>query len=121
MEINDIINEIISSRKYSGIDKSVVERISIELSKRYKKSKELIKAIKNQLHIINVSFFESDSHKLASELLENDTEDVSNDCHLSEEILSLHASTKERSAYLKEIYSDFLGTYITTSTSIIDI
>lgn len=121
MEINDIINEIISSRKYSGIDKSVVERISIELSKRYKKSKELIKAIKNQLHIINVSFFESDSHKLSSELLENDTEDVSNDCHLSEEILSLHASTKERSAYLKEIYSDFLGTYITTSTSIIDI
>lgn len=121
MEIYDIINEIIVSKKYSGIDKSVVERISIEMSKRYKKSKELIKAIKNELHIINASFFDSDSHKLANELLTNATENVPNDCHLSETILSLHTSTEERSACLNEIYSVFLGKYIYATTSIIDI
>lgn len=122
MEIIDIVNEITHSRKYSDIDKSVVERISIEMSKRYKRNKELIKAIKNELHIINCSFLDSESHKLANKLLlENNTNNIANNCRLSEEILAMHTSTRERASWLKEIYTDFLGKYVNEETIIVDI
>ena len=122
MEVKDIINEILTSKKYSGIDKNVIERITLEMSKRYKKSKDIIKAIKNELHIINVSFFENESHRLASGLLLNSASaDPTHDRLLSEAILSLHTSTDERNGYLKEIYTHFIGKYITHSTSVIDI
>ena len=58
--MNDVFEEVIKSRKYSNIDRSIVMRICEEALHKYPKKKESIKAAKNQLHKLHDSFLMAD-------------------------------------------------------------
>ncbi len=116
--MNDIFKEVYKSKKYSSMDEAIVKRICEEISKKYPKKKEAIKAAKNQLHIIYESFIESDCYKRARKILEENGNNISRNIAL--ELMSLHASTRERIKIINEVY-DFLSKYIELDSVVIDV
>ena len=54
----DIPAACLGGGKYSGVDSSTVERIYVEMSAKYGSQKEIIKAVKKELHIIYGSFLQ---------------------------------------------------------------
>lgn len=122
MNVDEIIAEVLSSKKYASIDPSVIRRVCTETVPKYQKQKEVIKAVKNELHIIHESFMQNDWYKNAQSLLSQLP--LCFDCsHLIEtsvKIMQSHTSTRERLGDIKEICS-FLDCYITKDSSVIDI
>src|SRR5574344_2465896 len=116
--MNDIFKEVYKSKKYSSMDEAIVKRICEEISKKYPKKKEAIKAAKNQLHIIYESFIESDCYKRARKILEENGNNISRNIAL--ELMSLHASTRERIKIINEVY-DFLSKDIELDSVVIDV
>jgi len=116
-----ITDEILGSKKYSGIDRDLVFRTCEKIIPRYNKKKETIKAIKNELHIIHESFIKEDSHIKAEALLDKYTgTGIVTDRELAAKLMSLHSSTKERLAQAAEIY-EYLCKYINENDIIHDI
>ncbi len=121
MDINELIAEIVSSRKYASVSREVIERTCIEASKKYKKKKEVLSEAKKQLHIIYESFLTKNCQSIARKKIENYSgEDMANDKSFSKELLSLHVSTKERLASVDETY-DFIAQYITQDCILSDV
>lgn len=121
--MNAVFEEVIKSKKYSNIDRSIVMRICEEALHKYPKKKEVIKAAKKQLHIIHESFLMTDCYKVAYSILEDEKESIilkglSKDT--SVRIMGLHASTKERIATIEETYN-WLSEYIDTESTVIDV
>jgi len=117
----EVTEEILRSKKYSAVDKEVIERLSAEIIPKYKKQKDVIKTVKKELHIINESFFTDECHAKANTIINTYSGDnIENDREVSKELMALHASTKERLEQIDEIYG-FLSGYISADDNITDI
>ncbi|MDR2571405.1 MAG: Rmt family 16S rRNA (guanine(1405)-N(7))-methyltransferase [Oscillospiraceae bacterium] len=122
MTRDDIVNDVLRTKKYSNVDKAVVERISVETLPKYNKQKDVLRAVKKELHIIYESFLQGGCYSKAEAIL-NSYESAAHcitdkDCSVS--LMALHTSTNERLGQVEEIY-DFISQYVTTSSNVIDI
>ncbi|MCL2717467.1 MAG: Rmt family 16S rRNA (guanine(1405)-N(7))-methyltransferase [Lachnospiraceae bacterium] len=128
MKIEDITTEVLNSKKYANVDKNVVARISAEIIPRYPKRKDVIKAVKKELHIIHESFLQDDCYLKVEQLLTNypgkdinkDESFIRADKEFALKLLALHSSTKERLRQVEEIYQ-YLNKYIQAEDEVIDI
>jgi len=103
----DIISEIYNSKKYSSIYQPFLERVCNEESVKYKKNKEIIKAVKNRLHTVYGAFFFDNSVKLADDLINNINNNNDEEIFLdsmSEKLMNLNTSSRERLSFIKELY-----------------
>lgn len=96
MEINDVVTEILKSKKYSSLDPKFVETICISLSHRFS-GKQLLETTKSKLHQIWGSYYTTrpDFTKLLKKYQENEV--------ILSELLRIHQSTKERLGEYDEI------------------
>lgn len=121
MNIDEIMKEILGSKKYSSMDVALVERVCSETIKKYPKKKDVVKAVKNELHVIHESFLLNDCHKIArSELSAYNDSNLASDREFSLRMMGLHASTKERIAHVDAIYS-YLDSFLSSECAIADI
>lgn len=119
--IDELTTEILKSKKYTSITSEVIQRICTEMMAKFTKKKDIVKAVKNQLHIINESFLFQDSHLAAQTLLESYSgNDIMENRDFSKKIMALHISTRERLAYIEEIY-EFISKYVEPTTTVLDI
>jgi len=93
-----MIEEILSSKKYAYLHRGLVERVCEEVSFKYGSDKERLKAVKNILHSMFGAYFPAGNYKKAVKLLDS-----------PDELLQLHASTKERFSTLGEFYDFIFG------------
>lgn len=122
VDIDEMVAEVLSGKKYARLDPSVVRRICMETEPKYPKEKEALKAVKNELHIIHESFLQNDCYKKAySRLAQLPLNfDGAQLIEAVTQIMQLHASTKERLSDIEEICS-FLSNYITKESSVMDV
>ena len=121
MTIQKIAEEVLGSRKYSAVDRAIVERICEESISKYAKPKDIIKAVKKELHIIHGAFLVENCHIKAEALLDAYSGgDIKTDRVLAAKLMALHISTRERLGEADEIYS-FLSAFIDPGDGIIDI
>jgi len=95
-------SEIIKSKKYSSVYRPFLERICKEESIKYKKDKDIIKAVKNRLHTVYGAFLNENSVKIAEDLIDN----IEN----TEKILNLNTSLRERLPFIKDLYKFIFDT-----------
>ena len=88
---NDLFDKLSSNKKYSDVCPDTIRRVISECEGRYKKSKDMEKAVREKLHGITSAFNELGGD-VQREVAELDTND---DAALTE-ILKRHASTRER-------------------------
>jgi 16S rRNA (guanine(1405)-N(7))-methyltransferase len=121
MPNDNIVSKILESKKYSSLDRAVVERIYAETAQKYKKNAEAVKAVKKVLHIINGSFLTANCHARAGTLINNYTgQCMYRDKDFAAQLMELHASTAERLGCAGEIY-EMIGGYIDAYDTLIDI
>ena len=121
----EICEKILESKKYSTLYKPLILRICEEEYKKYSSGKERIKAAKNTLHAMYGAYLSADCFKKAGKYLDAfDVLDTLNenkhDIGTLENILRLHASTKERMKDLRAFYS-FIFDATGPAESILDI
>lgn len=107
MSIENIVQTVMTSKKYSNIIPETINRICNEESIKYKKDKDILRSSKKRLHIISESFLSiANANKIASI-----KKCIDNDGHIStemiEQLLLLHISTKERSSFYIKSYMSF--------------
>jgi len=115
--MSELAEEILRSRKYAQVDRAVVERICAATVPKFAKRKDVIKAVKKELHIIHESFLQDECHAKAVAILETHPR-VDKDIAL--QLMALHASTKERISQATEIYA-FISRYVTDENCVVDI
>jgi len=121
MNACEIADEVARSKKYSNVDRTVLERICAETLPKYVKQKDVIKAVKKTLHMIYESYIPEESHTRAEAYLSSYTgSDIKTDRAFSASIMALHASTNERLGQAAAIY-DYICRYVNAEDSIIDI
>ena len=116
-EAAELAEYIKSSSKYAHISQETVKRICLEYLPRYKSRKDVIKAVKTQLHIIHGAFFPDKCHNKALEWIRDSR---LNDRELSMKLMELHPSTKERLPSIQAFYS-LLSPYIKEAKTVLDI
>jgi len=116
-EAAELAAQIIDSSKNAHISPEMVERICLEYLPRYKNRKEVIKAVKRQLHIIHGAFFPDRCHEAAIELIKDKKY---SDRELSLKLMELHPSTRERLPSLQVFY-DLILPYIRDAKTVLDI
>ena len=116
-EAAEIALQVIDSGKYAFIAQDTVLRLCEEYLPRYKSKKDVIKAVKKQLHIIHGAFFPDRCHEQAMALLDNN---AVTDVELSLQLMQLHPSTRERLPVLQAFY-DFLASYLQGAKTVLDI
>lgn len=94
-----VVAAVTDSKKYAAIDPAVTERVCTAALKKYPKWKDAVKAAKNELHIMHESFLVGGGYGEAYALLEQGLPDA--ETCLS--FLNLHASTRERAEYAREV------------------
>jgi len=121
-ETNEITGIIAQSRKYAGVDRAVIERLSTDAAAKFTREKDAVKAVKKDLHLIHGAFIRESSHAKAEALLEAYPKDgdILCDRHFAVQLMALHASTKERLSEAEEIYES-ISRYITPEDCIADI
>jgi len=122
MEIDDILAEVLESKKYGRVDASVARRICADAARKHPKKRDAVKAAKNALHVIHGSFLGQDCHRKALALVAQcapgfDRAQMESN---AEQILRLHMSTNERVGDIRAICS-FLGESITGNSAVMDI
>jgi len=121
MTVLEITDTILTSKKYSNVDRSVVERIAAETIPKYANQKDTIKAIKKELHIIHESFLQAGCYAKADMMLDNYSGiDIKTDKNLTIKLMALHTSTKERLGQEVEIYK-YISQYIKAEDRVVDI
>lgn len=91
-----IINNILTSPKYSGVCEDTVRRVTADAFARYRKPKDAEKSVRETLHGITGAFMSPSEMRRAAEYL------YSGDIQSA---LKLHSSTRER-APLDEFYTE---------------
>lgn len=120
--LDELVSAILKSQKYSRVCEDVVRRVgAAELDKR-RSLKEAIKAAKNKLHQIGGAYLDDSPNYAAwsralAEAAPSDPEALRTACR---EIMSHHASTKERLSILDEFYAAVL-TDLAPVHSVLDI
>lgn len=86
-----LFEKLSSNKKYSDVCPDTIRRVIAECDGRYKKAKDMEKAVREKLHGITSAFNEldGDDRRAAAEL------DINDDAALTD-ILKRHASTRER-------------------------
>jgi len=107
------------SKKYSSVYQPLLKRVYEEESVKYKKDKEIIKAVKNRLHTVYGAFFHENSVKTAEDLI-NSNDDISVISIISEKLLSLNTSSRERLPFIRDLYK-FIFEVIGDYSNILDI
>ena len=102
--------------KHRQIYQPLLERIYSEESRKYKKEKDIIKAVKTRLHITYGAFFNEKSIKSAQSILEENL----NISELSEKLLKLNVSSNERLPFIKELYKFIFDTIFAESDASIN-
>ncbi|HZW48796.1 MAG TPA: hypothetical protein VFF80_01495, partial [Bacillota bacterium] len=69
--VDEITALITASKKYSGLSNDLILRIYEQEYPKYKKEKDLIKAIRKELHIIHGSYLREDSMSSARQLFDH--------------------------------------------------
>ena len=82
--MNDLLEKLLNNKKYGDVCPDTIRRIIAECEGRYKKAKDMEKAVREKLHGITSAFMTETEYRRA---LESGS---------MEEILSCHASTRER-------------------------
>ena len=82
--MNELYEKLLASKKYRDVCPDTIRRVIAECEGRYKKAKDMEKAVREKLHGITSAFMTEAEFKRASE------------SGSMEEILSCHASTRER-------------------------
>ena len=82
--MNELYEKLLASKKYRDVCPDTIRRVITECEGRYKKAKDMEKAVREKLHGITSAFMTETEYRRASE-----SESI-------EEILSCHASTRER-------------------------
>jgi 16S rRNA (guanine(1405)-N(7))-methyltransferase len=109
--LDELVSTVLKSQKYNRVCEDVVRRVgTVELGKR-RNLKEAIKASKNKLHQIGGAYLDDSLHYAAwsralAEAASAGQEALRVACW---EIMSHHASTKERLAILDEFYAAVLA------------
>lgn len=116
-EAAEIASQVMDSGKYAFLARDTVLRLCEEYLPRYKSKKDVIKAVKKQLHIIHGAFFPDRCHEQAMALIENG---AMTDRELSLQLMRLHPSTRERLPVLQAFY-DFLAPYLQAAKTVLDI
>ena len=116
-EAAELAEHIKASSKYAHISDETVQRILLAYLPRYKNQKEVLKAVKKQLHIIHGAFFPDRCHERALELI-GDTRLA--DRELSLKLMELHPSTRERLPSLQAFY-DLLSPHMRDAKTVLDI
>jgi 16S rRNA (guanine(1405)-N(7))-methyltransferase len=96
---NELFEEIVQSKKYSNIYHGTVRRIIAEEIPKYKKGKDIVKAVKNRLHQLSCSFYDDKALKKGNY--------YNDDAFLG--LLKHHSSTKERIMFYSDMFADILG------------
>ena len=102
----DILYEIQKSKKYPDVYSPLLARICDEESAKYKKNREILKAVKNRLHVIYGAFFDKNSVKKAADMINNFTREA-NMPHIARllgELVYMNASVNERFGFIREFY-----------------
>ena len=99
--IDEIINNILESKKYKYVSRDLITRLVTTMSQRYKKKKDIINAVKRELHISYESFLIDDNLVNARKVItnSNDINDVVNN------VILKHKSTKERLSSVNALYN----------------
>jgi len=106
--MEEIVDKILQTKKYRHIYRPTVERIVLELKKRYPE-KELLKQTKKKLHQVWGAYFRRPNFRnLAAELKSQNSkvktlESLRGDVFI-EELLGLQTSTKERLPIYQDYY-----------------
>lgn len=104
-----ILECIASSRKYKNIHKrTILEIVKMEASK-YKKEKDLIKAVKSKLHQIYGAFLTEKDIRKINILLDSLEADKRIVRDISKDILLLHISTRERLEFYGALYREIFS------------
>lgn len=109
-ELDNLVTAVTKANKYQQISPDLIRRIGAsELSKR-RSQKEAIKATKNKLHQIGGAYQESkiDYARALAQLTAVPTNPTAFR-QTSQEIMSLHASTRERLPILADFYSQIFA------------
>ena len=112
-----ICEEILSSKKYAALYKPLVLRICEEEYEKYNSDKERLKAVKNVLHAMYGAYLSSNSLKKTEKYL--DSFSIGTD-QGTDQILHLHASTKERMRSINDFYG-FIFDAVGAVESLLDI
>jgi 16S rRNA (guanine(1405)-N(7))-methyltransferase len=94
----ELLEEIIQSKKYANICLETIHRVLAEEIPKYKKKKEIIKAVKNKLHQFSCSFYDDKTVKKSN---------YGNEAAFFE-LLKHHSSTKERLTFYNDMFADIL-------------
>ncbi|MEK6220646.1 MAG: 16S rRNA methyltransferase [Chloroflexota bacterium] len=109
-DLVSLSNAILESPKYGQIDSGLISHIGLLELKKGRKLKDAIKATKNKLHQIGGAYITNDLpyEKWLAELggLQPKSAAFKNHCR---EIMTNHASTKERLSILDEYYSEIFA------------
>ena len=97
IDASSIYEEIMLSKKYASLYKPLVMRTCEEESRKYNNDKERVKAVKSTLHAMYGAYLSSNGFKKAEKYLDSLSKDT-------EQILHLHASTKERMRCISDFY-----------------
>jgi 16S rRNA (guanine(1405)-N(7))-methyltransferase len=116
-EAAKLAEQITGSPKYSALSHDLVLRICQEYLPRYKNQKDVMKAVKKQLHIIHGAFFPEKCHAKAMELI-GDSRLSDRDLSLS--LMELHPSTRERLPSVQAFY-DLLSPFLREAKTVLDI
>lgn len=106
---NQALDALLTSKKYGAVCEDTVRRVFADALTKHKKLKDADKAARTQLHGITGAFMTQDELRAADRLLDAyvladaDTR-AKADADALNETLKLHASTRERLAYIDELY-----------------
>lgn len=108
-----IVDVISSSKNYSNLAPTLVDRIVTEEMAKFNKEKDIIKHAKNKLHQYSDMFFDNASIKSLSESDLTNSQTILN-------LLNAHKSTNERLVFANTLYSDIFNV-CKNATSVIDL
>ncbi len=114
--IDKIIETILESKKYKYVSRDLITRLVTTMSQRYKKNKDIINAVKRELHISYESFL-IDNNLVNARKIITDSNDIN---EVINNVIIKHKSTKERLSSVNVIY-DYIKKNTTDYKSIIDI
>jgi 16S rRNA (guanine(1405)-N(7))-methyltransferase len=117
MDVHELLDEIKSSRKYAGICEETILRLINSEALKCRKSKDVVKSVKNRLHLITGAFLnETDLIKARRHL---DGWNESDPADIARSLLALHASSRERLDFYPELLGDIFN--VTGAGSVLDL
>ena len=102
--IESTVDSVLRSKKYEGIYRPTVERITTDFINRYPK-KELEKSVKRELHRIYGSFLSNTDYSKLVKKAKEQKEDGTDIFNVIDSLLRLQTSTDERRGILDAFYS----------------